>query len=81
MGCVSGALQKNDYLYHIETLGFESIEILKERAILISDEELGEYLSDDELSTFRASGMKILSVTIRAKRPATGSIGTCCCCQ
>lgn len=81
VGCVSGALQKNDYLYHIETLGFESIEILKERAILISDEELGEYLSDDELSTFRASGMKILSVTIRAKRPATGSIGTCCCCQ
>lgn len=81
VGCVSGALQKEDYLYHIETRGFASIEILKERAIQISDEELAGYLSPEELTTFRTSGTNILSVTIRAKRPADGSGKTSCCCQ
>lgn len=69
VGCVAGALQKKDYLQTIKARGFESIEILKERSIQIPDEDLGKYLTAEELSAFRASGTNIQSVTVRARRP------------
>ncbi|HSH09086.1 MAG TPA: arsenite methyltransferase [Oceanipulchritudo sp.] len=70
VGCVAGALVRADYMEIINQQGFERIEVLKEREIQIPDEELRRYLDAEEIESYRKSGMRILSVTVRAGRPA-----------
>ena len=43
-GCVSGAIQKEVYLELIHNNGFENITIQKEKAIVIPDDILANYL-------------------------------------
>lgn len=71
VGCVAGAIQLDDYLANIENKGFESIEVLNKRTVQIPDEDLLEYLTTEELTAFRQSGTRILSITVRAIRPLT----------
>jgi ubiquinone/menaquinone biosynthesis C-methylase UbiE len=68
-GCVSGAQQKNDYLRTIQNAGFINITVQKERLTPVPDEILNEYLSNDELETFRNSGTGIYSITVYAEKP------------
>jgi SAM-dependent methyltransferase len=67
-GCVSGALQEDDYLGIINELGFEEITVQKRKPIIIPDDILGNYLSSDEIAAFKASGTGIFSVTVFAKK-------------
>jgi hypothetical protein len=67
-GCVSGALQEDDYLGIINELGFEEITVQKRKPIIIPDDILGNYLSADEIAAFKASGTGIFSVTVFAKK-------------
>jgi arsenite methyltransferase len=69
-GCVSGALQRNEYLGLIFERGFQNVSIRAEKAIDIPDEILLDYLDADGLATFRASGMGIYSITVYAEKPA-----------
>lgn len=69
VGCVAGALQKEDYLAAVREQGFDDLEIVKEREIQIPDSDLLEMLTPEELGDFRASSTRILSVTVRAKKP------------
>lgn len=78
VGCVSGALDKAEYLEIIQQQGFEAIETAKEREIVLMDEDLREYLSQDEITEFRQSGTRILSVTIRGRRPDCCARKDCC---
>jgi len=66
--CVSGALLKEDYLNVIKNAGFENIEIVKERPIILSDEKLKEVLSEEELISFRSQPSPVLSITIKATK-------------
>jgi SAM-dependent methyltransferase len=68
-GCVSGAIQMNDYLALAHEAGFTDITVQKQKPILIPDNILLEYLSDEALKTFAASGTGILSITLFAKKP------------
>ncbi|MBL7808511.1 MAG: arsenite methyltransferase [Saprospiraceae bacterium] len=68
-GCVSGAIQKEDYLEIIRQAGFENMSVQKQKPILIPDEILREYLSEAELKDFIASKTGILSVTVYAEKP------------
>jgi SAM-dependent methyltransferase len=63
-GCVSGALQKEDYLSIVEKAGFRNIELPKERRIELPDELLKEHLSPAEIKGFRDSGASIFSITV-----------------
>ena len=63
-GCVSGALQQEDYLNIIRQTGFEKIEIKKSKKINLPDEILKEYLSGEELSRFRKNEIGIFSITV-----------------
>lgn len=65
-GCVSGAIQKQDYLDIISAKGFKDIALEKEKTISIPDEVLEKYMSAEELSTYKTSNVKILSVTVKA---------------
>lgn len=52
-GCVSGAVQKEEYLKIIADQGFTDIQIKKEKQIKISDDVLSEFLSAQELKDFK----------------------------
>ncbi len=69
-GCVSGAIQKSEYLQLIKEAGFTNITVQKEKPIFLPDNILMEYLSIDALKEFLASGTGIYSVTVYAKKPA-----------
>ena len=67
-GCVSGALQEDEYLDIIRELGFEDITVQKRKAIIIPDDILTNYLSAEELADYRANGAGIYSVTVFARK-------------
>jgi SAM-dependent methyltransferase len=74
-GCVSGAIQRADYLQLIEKNKFSNIKVQKEKAINIPDDILRNYLAENELMEFRQSGAGIFSITVYAEKPA----GKACC--
>jgi arsenite methyltransferase len=79
-GCVSGALQKDDYLEIIAKSGLVNIKVQKEKMVLIPDEILLEYMSQQEIDEFRTVGNEILSITVYAEKPsATGCECDCSC--
>ena len=65
-GCVSGAIQKDDYLKIIEDAGFTNIRVQKQKTIHIPDEILNKYMTEKELSDFRKGDTGIYSVTVSA---------------
>jgi len=69
-GCVSGALQEQEYLGIIRDLGFLDITVQKRKPIVVPDDILANYLNTEELAAFKASGTGIFSVTVFAKKSA-----------
>lgn len=69
-GCVSGAIQKEEYLAHIKALGFEDITIQKEKPIVIPEEILAKYLSEEEIEEFQNGDTGIYSITVFAHKRA-----------
>jgi arsenite methyltransferase len=68
-GCVSGAIQKQAYLELIDGTGFKNVTLQKEKTIHVTDDILSQYLSPEEIQTFRNSGTGIVSVTVYAEKP------------
>jgi SAM-dependent methyltransferase len=69
-GCVSGAIQKDEYLGMIKEAGFSNIVVQKDKTILIPDEILAEYLSSEEITAYKNSNTRITSITVYAEKPA-----------
>lgn len=67
-GCVSGAIQIEDYLQIIENAGFVQVKVQKEKIIAIPDSVFLEYLSAKELDEFKKSGAGIYSITVYAEK-------------
>jgi ubiquinone/menaquinone biosynthesis C-methylase UbiE len=81
-GCVSGAIQKQVYLELIEANGFSNITVQKDKAIIIPDDILSQYLSAKQIITFRNSGTGIRSITVYAEKPMEEKKSCCgpdCC--
>lgn len=80
-GCVSGAIQKNEYLGIVFEQGFSNVTIKAEKEILLPDDILSNYLNPEELAAFRASNTGIYSITVYAEKPAAASCapGSGCC--
>lgn len=76
-GCVSGAIQKQVYLELITNNGFSNITVQKEKKIVVPDDILKNYLSDEELTEFKNSSTGIYSVTVYAEKPS----GKTPCCE
>lgn len=77
-GCVSGAIQKSAYLSMIESTGFKNIIIQKEKSIVVPDDILQNYLSGEEIDSFKNSGTGIYSITVYAEKPAACCGPDCC---
>jgi ubiquinone/menaquinone biosynthesis C-methylase UbiE len=79
-GCVSGAIQKEVYLELINACGFKNVVLQKEKPIVIPNDILKNYLSDEEIAKFNHSDLGIFSVTVFAEKPAaTCTPGSGCC--
>jgi arsenite methyltransferase len=76
-GCVAGAIQKQAYMELIELNGFQNIMIQKEKPIIIPDDILGNYLTDEEIKAFKISATGIYSVTVYAEK-AKEDRDACC---
>ncbi len=77
-GCVSGAIQKQEYLELIRQNGFQNITVQKEKPIIIPDDILKNYLNEEELNKFKNGTTGIFSVTVFAQKPACTPGGGCC---
>jgi arsenite methyltransferase len=69
-GCISGAIQKNEYLHIIKDAGFVNIEIQKDKKITLPDEILSAYLNDAEMKQAKLGDLGIFSITVFAEKPA-----------
>jgi arsenite methyltransferase len=69
-GCVSGAIQRSEYLGIIKEAGFTDIKLQKDKTITIPDEILSEYLSKEEIAEYKKGKVRITSITIYADKPA-----------
>jgi SAM-dependent methyltransferase len=78
-GCVSGAIQKDDYLDIIRETGFEHITLQKEKGIFIPDDILAQYMSAEEIAAFRKGDTGIYSITVYARKPDCCTPGSGCC--
>jgi arsenite methyltransferase len=67
-GCVSGAIQKKEYLDLLEQSGFRNVSVLKNRNTDLPDEMLVQYLSPKELAEYRNSGVGIFSITVYGEK-------------
>jgi ubiquinone/menaquinone biosynthesis C-methylase UbiE len=76
-GCVSGAIQKSDYLSIVEEAGFKNILLQKDKTIVIPDEILSEYLSEEEIAEYKNSAVRIASITVYAEKPAKDERNCC----
>jgi len=82
-GCVAGAIQKQVYLGLIEANGFRDITVQNDKSIIVPDDILRQYLSAEQLTGFKQSGIGIRSVTVYAEKP-TEEKKACCgpeCCN
>jgi ubiquinone/menaquinone biosynthesis C-methylase UbiE len=76
-GCVSGAIQKKEYLGIIEEGGFKNIIIQKDKTIIIPDEILASYLNETEIEEYKKGTTRITSITVYAEKPAKDDRNCC----
>ena len=68
-GCVSGAIDKDQYLKIIKDQGFTNIEVQKEREIIIPQETLSNLLTPQQLEDFNKAEIGIYSITVYGEKP------------
>ena len=63
-GCISSAIQKDEYIGEIEKAHFKSITIQKTKTVEIPDDVLEEHLSKDTIADYKAGNVGIYSITV-----------------
>lgn len=77
-GCVASAIQKDDYLKIIENSGFKNITLQKEKAIIVPDDILQNYLNAEEIEQYKNSSTRIYSITVFAEKGESCLPGSGC---
>lgn len=76
-GCIAGAIQKEVYIELIHANGFKNVIIQKEKAIVIPDDILINYLSPDEIKSYKSGASGIFSITVFAQKPNVNVSNSC----
>jgi len=63
-GCVSGALQEEDYLAVINNAGFTDVEIKSSKEIVLPEELIEKFLSKKEYEIYKSKKIGIKSITV-----------------
>lgn len=77
-GCVSGAIQKENYLSIIQKVGFSNITIQKEKRITLPEEILKDYLTPQQILDFTTGISGVFSITVYAEKPQGCCAPGCC---
>ena len=64
VGCVSGAVENEEYLKIIEICGFKDVQVHTRKDIDLPDNLLNEFLEDEQVTTLRNSDIGIFSITV-----------------
>jgi len=67
-GCVSGAVSEQEYLKLIEREKFKNIEIKKSKKIELPDTVLQEFLSEDDMISYKNNIKSIFSITVTGNK-------------
>lgn len=67
-GCVASAIPKEEYLNIIKESGFKNIVLQKEKAIIVPDDILKNYLNEKEIEQYKNSDTRIFSITVFAEK-------------
>ncbi len=73
-GCVSGAIQLEEYMGLLKTTGFKNLSIQKQKVTILPDEILAQYLNKGEIDLYKKGEFSILSITVYGEKGST-----CCC--
>jgi ubiquinone/menaquinone biosynthesis C-methylase UbiE len=76
-GCVAGAIQKEVYLEIIASTGFTNIQLQKEKAIIIPEDILKNYLNEEQIAVYKKSNTSIYSITVFAEKPTEENTSCC----
>jgi ubiquinone/menaquinone biosynthesis C-methylase UbiE len=68
-GCIAGALERETYLSHIRSAGFEALTIHKEKHINLPDSLLQKHLAEEAIRAFREGAIGIVSITVQGHKP------------
>ena len=74
-GCVAGAIQMDTYLSLIREAGFQNITVQKNKPILIPEDILSNYLTQEEVREYLSTETRIRSITVYAEK---GEKESCC---
>jgi len=77
-GCVSGAIQMDDYIGIIDEVGFTEVKVQKENLVKLPDAILSKYLTDTEKEKFANGTIGIYSITVYGKKPMCEPGSGCC---
>lgn len=67
-GCVASAIDKEEYLGYIKEAGFDNIILQKEKAIIVPDDILKDYLNEEEIAKYKSTPTVIYSITVYAEK-------------
>ena len=77
-GCVSGAIQLDDYVNIIKATGFTEISVQKEKVVVLPDEILSKYLNESEIANYKNGDFGIFSITVYGQKPSCEPNSGCC---
>jgi len=77
-GCVSGAIQVDEYLNIIKQTGFVGTAVQKEKIVVMPDEILSKYLNKEEITHYKNGDFGIFSITVYAQKPCCEPNSGCC---
>ena len=67
-GCVSGALQKEEYLNVVRKAGFKNLVLQVQKKMVLDEEIYLKYFSQKEIEEFKRSSKGIYSITLNAEK-------------
>jgi len=67
-GCVSGAIEMQEYLNIIRETGFQSVTVHKQKEVQLPQEILQKYLNEEEIRQFNQKEIGIFSITVAAEK-------------
>jgi ubiquinone/menaquinone biosynthesis C-methylase UbiE len=70
-GCVASAIDKDEYLGYIQSTGFHNVVVQKDKAIIVPDDILKNYLNEEEIAIYKQTPTIIRSITVYGEKKQT----------
>ncbi len=81
VGCISGAIQKSEYLGALSNAGFTNIEVVKEKRIEISQELLESVFTLEQIAILNKETVGAISITVQGDKSIDSTAVKAPCCN